>query len=795
MPFFLSLRRARRSLVSELTRRMTDWIRTAPCASKSPGKSTIRFHSRSYEACISDSFSTDQRLERGDVVGVIVTTGASRKGETAIAASSEVQVRSKLSRVVSSTGERSANPNGGFVYGQDQNDALSWQMKDPGQQESKAGSIGKQSGTRQTHWVCALTALAFSFGVSCWNLNQGWFPHDEGQLGQAAERVLQGQLPHRDFDEMYTGGLSFLNALSFQLFGVHSQSMRWMLLLWSLPFVGAVYWLAAQIAKPVTCLVITLLAAVWSIPMYSAAMPSWYNLFFACWATCGLVAFQKTGQRRWLLAVGVLIGCSTLFKISGLYVLAAVLLFLVFRHQENRFQPSRQTRASGAKMPLSVSRAWAVFMTVGLCGASAISLVFVNQHDFAMQCFHFVIPFLCLTGFVIHREWKTLSCNSYAAVARLVIDCAAVVAAVALPVGIFVAYFVQHDALSELVNGTLYSPGKRVDFAASPFPAVASLVFSLPILALLFPRIAGSVIEKRTERNLLIGVSVIAALLLLCRYTDFGFNATFFSFRNLAPFLVIGNVILISSRVSRDPAQRQQLFLLTAVPFFVSLVQFPFAAPIYFFYAAPLLLLSALAAVEFQLWVPKRVLCAFALFLCAFSCLRFHSFLPGFCIKSDYRPVASARLNMRRSTILIEEKNAEAFNRLQEIVQKRTNETDIVFSTPDSPEVSFLTERLSMNGVMYEFFRQGIYDDHDRLRQQLEENDVNLVVIKEHPDFSPPVGEAFREEALEDFRLIEEIKIERAEQSYHVFSIYERFPERSKSQPVAKPEFSDRNYQ
>ena len=47
-------------------------------------------------------------------------------------------------------------------------------------------------------------------------LDRGWVPHDEGQFAQAADRILAGEMPHRDFDEMYTGGLSYLNAAAFR---------------------------------------------------------------------------------------------------------------------------------------------------------------------------------------------------------------------------------------------------------------------------------------------------------------------------------------------------------------------------------------------------------------------------------------------------------------------------------------------------------------------------------------------------------------------------------------------------
>ena len=52
------------------------------------------------------------------------------------------------------------------------------------------------------------------------HLGSGWVPADDGILSQSALRVMQGQLSHRDFAEIYTGGLSVINALDFRVFGV-----------------------------------------------------------------------------------------------------------------------------------------------------------------------------------------------------------------------------------------------------------------------------------------------------------------------------------------------------------------------------------------------------------------------------------------------------------------------------------------------------------------------------------------------------------------------------------------------
>ena len=142
------------------------------------------------------------------------------------------------------------------------------------------------------------------------HLDSGWIPHDEGQLGQAAERTLRGELPHRDFDDMYTGGLSFVNALAFRCFGDRSLSMRMMLWLLFVPAVAALYYLARRVAPPVVAGLVTMLGAMLSLPVYSAPMPSWYNLFFAVLGVVAPARFVASARGRWLFVAGLCGGLS-----------------------------------------------------------------------------------------------------------------------------------------------------------------------------------------------------------------------------------------------------------------------------------------------------------------------------------------------------------------------------------------------------------------------------------------------------------------------------------------------------
>src|SRR5688500_986510 len=98
------------------------------------------------------------------------------------------------------------------------------------------------------------------------HLTRGWYPHDEGALGQTAERVLLGEVPHRDFDEAYTGLLTYLHAAAFAVGGIRLPVLRIPLFLATLLWLGAVYRIARRSTQPGTAAAIALLVLVWSVP-------------------------------------------------------------------------------------------------------------------------------------------------------------------------------------------------------------------------------------------------------------------------------------------------------------------------------------------------------------------------------------------------------------------------------------------------------------------------------------------------------------------------------------------------
>src|SRR5512133_4175771 len=143
-----------------------------------------------------------------------------------------------------------------------------------------------------------------------WHLDRGWIPLDDGALAQGGERVLRGDLPHRAFDEVYGGALSYLNAAAFRIFGTNLGAIRIPLFVVFVAWVPTVYYLASRFVRPLMAAGATLLAVAWSLPNYTAAMPSWYNLFLATFGLAALFRHVEDGRRRWLVLAGVAGGLS-----------------------------------------------------------------------------------------------------------------------------------------------------------------------------------------------------------------------------------------------------------------------------------------------------------------------------------------------------------------------------------------------------------------------------------------------------------------------------------------------------
>ena len=441
--------------------------------------------------------------------------------------------------------------------------------------------------------LCFVMVIAGTYvGV---RVSQSWIAVDDGTLAQSALRVLQGQLPHSDFVEVYTGGLSFIHAAAFRAFGVNLLSLRICVFLFFLAWVPAVYSIALRFTPPLTAGMVALLAIAWSFPNYEAAMPSWYNLFFATFGAAALLHYLEVRTRRWLFIAGLCGGISILIKVIGFYYIAGVLLFLAFLEQSDNDneQQGMEKKSWGYRL----------FTTGALLAFLGTLIYMLHTRLAAGEFYHFLLPSLTAVGMILLGERKTGdgmtgagTGERFAALLRLVIPfiCGAVI-----PVVIFLIPYALAGSVGGLFSGVTSSTiAHAIDLAVARPASPEHLVALLPLVAFL----AAAMYWKQFQGRVVGAAVALLAVVVVVRATRSAvvYSQVWNSVAMLTPVVVVAGVASILALRSRDGAsklQRERLALLVALAATCTLVQYPFPVPIYLCYALPLTLLALVAIV------------------------------------------------------------------------------------------------------------------------------------------------------------------------------------------------------
>ena len=162
----------------------------------------------------------------------------------------------------------------------------------------------------------ALVALSIVY-LACF-VSRGWIPHDEGMIGQSAERVLSGETPHVDYEEPYTGGLAQMHALVFRLAGVDLIYPRWVLFAGAVLAQALIYFILSRYLEPIAAALGAWLALGWSFPNYFAALPSWWLLVCALMCLWAFLRHVETGLMRYAVAARLAAGRGKSGEAGGL---------------------------------------------------------------------------------------------------------------------------------------------------------------------------------------------------------------------------------------------------------------------------------------------------------------------------------------------------------------------------------------------------------------------------------------------------------------------------------------------
>lgn len=224
---------------------------------------------------------------------------------------------------------------------------------------------------RDTAVVLVLVLSSLAVFLTYWDFGLN---DDEGYLLGGVTRILDGQVPYRDFHHTYGPGRFYLFAGLFRVFGEDILVVRALWLALRVAIVALAYLVGRRfLGRP---------AAVAAALFFIAAPGPWHKSFFHFFVLANLLALSGLAGKgtRSVAAAGFLAGVTFLFRQDvGIFAFAAYAVLVVF----HRFTGETPTRAAAFFLSAlaAVSPFLIYFAAEGALGAAASKVLFAGARD------------------------------------------------------------------------------------------------------------------------------------------------------------------------------------------------------------------------------------------------------------------------------------------------------------------------------------------------------------------------------------------------------------------------------
>ncbi len=309
-----------------------------------------------------------------------------------------------------------------------------------------------------------------------------------------------------------------------------------------------------------------------------------------------------------------------------------------------------------------------------------------------MEFVHYLVTSAMICGFLIWREY----CDGGGPFARrfsvLMGMILPLVAGVLVPILLFLIPFALKGALRDFVSGVVIGSGGHVKLHRFFLPPPSAFWPAIPYLIVLG---AGSLRRFRFAGIFmgLLAAGLAAALWRSGSSTDV-YRLIWYSLRFLGITVVLAACLRLADAHRQgfwSSEVRQKIFLLAAVVMMTSLVQFPFAAPFYFFYFAPFVALAVFALVGSEPRPPWPVHAAMFAFYLLFALLRTNTSYIFSLGNRFVRFDPPAVLDLPRAGGLrVSAEDVRLYDLLIPLVLEKSGGRPI-YAGPDAQEVNFLS--------------------------------------------------------------------------------------------------------
>ena len=552
-------------------------------------------------------------------------------------------------------------------------------------------------------------------------VDRGWVPLDEGMTGQAAERVLRGQLPHSDYEEPYPGALSYIYAAVFRVAGIDTLHLRWAVFGAATCGVAVLYGICRRFQPPIMAAVTTIVSVVWTYPNYFSTLPSWWVLLCALACLWGIFRYVETGRTVFVVVAGLSAGVAFTFKQTGLYLLPPLVMSLMLCSRTGDIVPALRLNLEHGARAIIIILAVAFVLVVTWSGLGSGELLYL------------IVPIMAsCAAFVLSNRWNgsQRAINWHAPL--LAIACAAV------PSLLLLVPQIAAGKVGSFLYGVFVLPQQRLQFTTlsmRPASQIVAAVAALMWLTWSPPALGPAQIRLINGLRWLAGI----ALVLLALRSPLAYAFIWAGICGTAALVPAIAAWLLIRRGVTDARMTVLLFASSGMAAWMSLSQFPFAAPIYFCYVAPLALVAGILV--FRQAVPVRRLSdgptiAVAALFALLSMNRGYVWNVGAFHEVQH---LDTPLTLSRAHLHVAEDEAAVFNKLVPLVLQHAGSRGLV-AGPDTPDVYFLTGQFSPSGRLFDFFsgQTGVTED-----QRLAEwTRADVIVLFHGERFAPPLPES-----------------------------------------------------
>jgi hypothetical protein len=567
-----------------------------------------------------------------------------------------------------------------------------------------APSRGRLRANRLAVWIrraaVPLTLFVASGLLATSLVRLGWMPNDDGLLAHSAERVLQGDLPNRDFDDAYTGGLAMAEAAVFRVLDTRLDSLRLPLIVGFALFVVAVYTVARRFTSTSGAVLVAALAGVWTMPSYPNGGPSWYQMFLFMGGMAALCLYAERRHPFWLALAGLAGGLSITIKVIGFYYVAAALLFFVFLEQQDDAAAAADSTTTRLRHgPYSV-----VVSVLLVAFVAALFRMVRHLEGVVGPPLHFVLPSAALVAVLLAREWRTQPHrSSFDRTVTLIRHGAPFLVGVFAPIALFLLPYIRAGAIHDLVYGVFVLPQKRFQFAAHPPASLRTAGWAIPWLALLLipaRRLSGN-------RGVVIGLVLLAAAIPMVLDGGVWYRSLWRTLNHVDWVVVVVGAGLFASQetLRRWSPQRVSLvWLALCMCALANLDRFPQAGAIYLLFLVPFAALAILAILTTRTGGsgPVPAMVGVMLLVVAIGCVaarRFDYWGNRLEPLSELVPIGGPR-----GGIFVSPSDRDDYTRAVALLQAHSAPNSYIYAGPDLPEVYFLSGRRDPRHTMYDFF-------------------------------------------------------------------------------------------